>query len=564
MNKIIEILKKHENKLLMSLVAILSLVLVIISLNDYNKELNDFSAPREETELIKLNYNLGENIYTVSTSYEEIYDLNHIEEINSQYENLKDNLRYNIENPLLVYNLYGTNKLGLNIYFKSNKKAYLEYTVVVDDENVSNFTRVLKNEGKNNLTKNHEYQIIGLVPGYVNTLKLELKNKKDEVISTNEIVIDLKEIETRSQTFAEIKKGESSEKLASGLYTILGNDTSSEPYIAMYDNDGLLRSEIPIIGYRGHDMLFKDGSVYFSISNSQMVKMSRLGEVEEIYEMGDYLLHHDYDFTNDGNMLILATSLKKFVEEDVIIKLNLKTKKITEVIDFEDMFKSYVKICKKSIISQIDNKTEAMDWLHLNSIDYVDGDVYLSSRETSSILKVSNIETKPKLEYILSDEKLWEDTKFEKYVYKKIGDFKIHAGQHSVNYIPGEKEGVYYLELFDNNWGKATSRPDFDYRKIGIKNLKFQGGDNSNYYLYEVNENKNTFKLIDSIKLEYSSIVSSVQSLKNKNILTCSGMVGKFSEFDDENKLIREFSLKLNSMFIYRVLKYDYKEFWFN
>lgn len=558
-------IQKYTDKILIIIGILLVAVLAISIIYDRNKELTNYDAPREETKLIKLDDNLGENTYTVLTEYENIYNLEHIDEVSSQYENLKDNLRYNIENPLLIYNLYGTNKLGLNIYFKSSKKSYLEYTITVADEKVSNFTRVLKNEGRNNLTRTHEYQIIGLVPGYVNTLKLELKNKKDEVIATNELVIDLTNIKTKSQTFATVKEGNSKEKLSNGLYTILGNDASYQPYISMYDNDGVLRSEIPVREYRGHDMLFKDGSVYFSISNHQMAKLSRLGEVEEVYEMGDYLLHHDYVFDNAGNILLLGTSLKKFVEEDVVIKLDLKTKEVTEVIDFEPIFKEYVDTCEKSITSQIDNKTKAMDWLHLNSMDYYNGELYLTARETSSIIKVSNLDKKPKVEYILSDESIWGDTKFTKYVYEKVGDFKIHAGVHSVNYIPGKKDGVYYLEIFDNNFGSATSKPKFKYKDIGIKNVTTPfKGDHSYYYLYEVNENKKTFKLVNSIELDYSGIVSSVQSLENGNILTCSGTAGVYVEHDSENKEIRKFSLKLNSQFIYRVLKYDYKDFWFN
>lgn len=568
-----KVFKKNEKKIMIFAAIIIALIL-LLSLSipkikeqiELNKQLTDFDAPREETEQIKLNEEYGENIYYVLgfDKATDVYNVENAQKIEEQYENIKDNLKYNLENPLLVHNLYGTNKLGLNIYFKSNKKSYLEYTISIEDEDVPDFTRILKNEGRKNLTKEHEYQIIGFVPGYINTLELELKNRWGKVIGTNEIKIDLTDIKTYSQTFADIKDGESEESLENGLYTILGNDAKANDYMSMYDNDGVLRSEVLIKSYRSHEMLFDGNSVYFSISNHQMVKMSNFGEVEEIYEMGDYLLHHDYDFDKDGNILILGTSLKKFVEEDVIIKLDLETKEVTEVIDFEDVFESYVDTCVNSITSQIDGESDAMDWLHLNSIDYVDGDVYLSGREVSSILKVSNIDTDPKLEYIISAEEIWKDTEFEKYVYEKVGDFKIQAGQHSVNYIEGDKEGVYYLELFDNNYGKATSQPNFDYEDIGIKNHNPFKGDKSYYYLYEVDENKKIFKLVNSIEVEYSGIVSSVQTLNNGNVLIDSGTAGVFNEFDNNNKLIRKFTLKLNDMYVYRVLKYDYKGFWFN
>ena len=57
----------------------------------------------------------------------------------------------------------------------------------------------------------------------------------------------------------------------------------------------------------------------------------------------------------------------------------------------------------------------------------------------------------------LADERIWEDTEFSKYVYEKEGDFKIHAGQHSLNYEETDEYVVYYLTFFDNNYGKPNS-----------------------------------------------------------------------------------------------------------
>ena len=401
--------------------------------------------------------------------------------------------------------------------------------------------------------------------GYVNNLTLTLKDESGNVIETNEIQLDFTGLETESQLFAEITEGESTSELEDGLYTICGNDSDTQDYMAAYDNDGILRSEIPIIGYRSHKVLFTDNNtMMFSISQSKIVEMSRLGEVLEVYKTGHYHLHHDYTFANDGNLLVLANNNEKDTEEDCIIKINLVTKEVTEVIDFEPMFQSYVDTCHLDTEGARDEGEDGLDWLHLNSIEYVDGDVFLSSGETSSILKVSDLETNPTLEFIISDEKIWENTEFSDYVFTKVGDFKIHAGQHSLNYIEGEEEGVYYIAFFDNNYGKATSQPDFDYQKLGITNQNPFGGDHSYYYVYKINENERTFELVDSVELVYSGIVSSVQHLSNGNLLTDSGTAGVYAEFDENHNLIRSFRLNLNKYMVYRVFKYDYKQLWFN
>ena len=568
--KLKSITVKHK-KALKELSIILGIILITVLLTItikkiYNKihekNIVDYEWLSDNVTIVS-NTNIGEYVYSISKNNDiNIYNSNYRKVINKKYNSLDKSL-YTIDNPLIIYNLYGTNNLGFNIYFESEEEAYLDYTISVAAENINDFSRTLKNSGENNLTTTHEYQIIGFVPGYVNTLKLELKDNEGTVLESQEISLDLSTIKTNSQTFAEVTEGESEEELEEGLYTILGNDSDEQDYVAMYDNDGVLRSEIPIIGYRAHRVLFKDNSMYFSISQSKIVKMGRTGEIEEIYNTGHYHLHHDYVFADDGNLIVLANNLEKDTEEDCIIKINLETKEVIELVDFEPMFQSYVDTCTLDTTSQRDEGEDGLDWLHLNSIEYVDGDVFLSSRETSSILKVSSIETAPKLEYIISDKDIWKDTDFEEYVYDKVGDFKIHAGQHSVRYTPTDDEDIYYLTLFDNNYGKANSQPNYNYEDIGITNHNPFAGDKSYYYVYKVNEKEKTFELVDSIELVYSGIVSSIQDLNNGNILTDSGTAGVYAEYDEDHNLIKSFKLNLNKYMVYRVLKYDYNDIWF-
>ena len=510
-----------------------------------------------------LNSSIGKDIHTISKSDDiDIYNANYRKVIDKKYADI-DKKDYTFEKPLVIHNLYGTNALSLNIFFNSEEETYLKYYISVDDKKVNDFSRVLKNDGKNNLTKTHEYQIIGLVPGYKNTITLKLKDKTTKTLKEKQIIIDLTEVKTNSQTFAKVTEGTSKEELEDGLFAILGNDSDTQDYLALYDNDGVLRTEIPIIGYRAHRILFKDNAMYFSISQTKIVKMSNQGRIEDIYKTGKYQLHHDYTFANDGNIIVLANNTEKDTEEDCIIKIDLETKKVTELIDFEPMFQSYVDTCTLDTTGQRDEGEDGLDWLHLNSIEYVNGDVFLSSRETSSILKVTNIETKPELKYILSAKEIWEGTDFEEYVYDQKGDFKIHAGQHSVRYTPTKDKKVYYLTFYDNNYGKANSQPKFDYNKIGIKNNNPFQGDHSYYYTYKVDERKERFELVDSIELVYSGIVSSIQDLDNGNVLTDSGTAAVFAEYDEDHELIRSYQLNMNKYMVYRVLKYNFENFWF-
>ena len=539
-----------------------SAVMFIRGLNEkiVESQLNDEDWLSENIKISK-DKSLGKNIYAVSSPSEvSAYDMIYQEVIQDKLDVLMED-EYTFEKPLIVYNAYGTNILGVNLYFTVLEDATVSYNIHVDDKDINDFSRDLANNGDE---RNHSYQLIGFVPGEVNEVSLTLKDEDGEEVATKEFTVDLTDIEYNAQKKLKVKEGESKEELTDGLYTMLGNDSDGQDYLAIYDNDGILRMESEIVGYRAHRVLFKDNKMYYSISQTKIAEVNPLGQVSEIYCTGHYDLHHDYQFDDDGNLVVLANNTKKDTEEDCIIKIDLDTKAVTELIDFEDMFSSYVDTCTLDTTSARDEGEDGLDWLHLNSLVWLDGgDVILSSRETSSILRVNNIEEDPELVYLLADERIWEDTEFSKYVYEKEGDFKIHAGQHSLNYEETDEDGVYYLTFFDNNYGKANSQPKFDYSKLGIENDNSFKGTESYYYVYKVDENKETFELVDSFAVPYSGIVSSVQPMDNGNVVVDSGVAGIFGEYDEDHKLIKQFTAKLNKYMVYRVFKYTFNNFWF-
>lgn len=559
-------MKKHLKKILLLVVGILLLYLLVVFVkntydNYYTKSLKNYEWVEDHVEIVIDNY-LGKNIYAVEKNKRiDIYNELYRKAIDENIERLKNEANYTFEEPLLILNPYGTNKLGLNIYFSTEDDTKLEYTVKVKSTNdIKDYSNTLYN--KDEYTKNHEYQVIGLVPGHINEIEFKLIDCEGNIKTYNK-EINLLELETLSQLQLEVTNGESDKDLTKGLYTILGNDSDNQDYVAMYDNSGILRMEIPIIGYRAHKILFKEDKMYFSISQTKIVEIDRMGKITNIYKTGKYHLHHDYVFDNEGNLLVLANDTTKDTEEDCLIKINLETSEVTEVIDFEGMFFEYAKQCVLDTVSARDEGEDGLDWLHLNSIEFIDGDVLLSSRETSSIIKVSDIYGEQKLEYILADEYLWEDTKYTNYIYDKKGDFLIHAGQHSLNYVPTDDEKIYYIHFYNNNYGKANSKPDRDYTKIEVKNTTspFEG-DASYYYVYKVNEYDKTFEKVNEIEVEYSGIVSNIQLLNN-NVIIDSGTKGIFAEYDQNGKLIKKFKIKMNKYMVYRVIKYDFQGFYF-
>ena len=51
----------------------------------------------------------------------------------------------------------------------------------------------------------------------------------------------------------------------------------------LYDNNGIIRSEIPIISYRSHRLLFEDNTMYMSVSSTLIVGIDQIGYVSKFY-----------------------------------------------------------------------------------------------------------------------------------------------------------------------------------------------------------------------------------------------------------------------------------------
>ena len=546
--KIIEIIK------VISLLAVLIILTLILDKKIMSENLKSIDWIRQNVS-IEMDKTLGDNIYKVFKDKNiSIYDMNFQTVVDDKIDELITSLKSEF---IVIYNPYGTNELSLNVYFKNSENFKdIKYSIISSDKSINDFSKTLtEKENKS------AYQIIGLTAGNKNKVEIEISTNDGP--KTYHFDIDLSDIKITGEEKLKVTEGSSEKELDNGLYAMLGNDSDKQDYLALYDNEGIMRSEIPIIGYRAHAILFDQDKMYFSISQTKIAEVNNLGQVTRIYRTGHYQLHHDYTFDANGDFLVLANNTKKDTEEDCIIKIDRETGKVTELVDFEDIFKEYVETCKLDTESQRDEGEDGLDWLHLNSIEYVDGDAFLSSRETSSIFKVSNLLTDPKIEFILSNNEFWKDTDFENLVFTQLGEFKIHSGQHSVRYEEGEEDGIYYLKFFNNNYGVSNSQPNFDYEKIGITNHNPFQGDNSYYYVYKVNEKDRTFELVDSFDVEYSGIVSSIQSLSNGNILVDLGTKGIFVEYDEDHNLIKKYQAKMNKYMVYRVLKYDFNDFWF-
>lgn len=487
---------------------------------------------------------------------------------------------YTIENPLLLINPYGTNTCSVNVYFEAEEGATLTYQVSTDEYGVFEQTAYTGNDGKK-----YEAQLLGFMPGEENTVTLTL-TKDGEVIGQSEYTVTMPEAASDVTKQMEIEEGTSTQELTNGLYAVIGHSKNFDANVYLYDNNGVLRGEIPLKSYRSDRLLFIDNCMVYSYDTNKIAKVNRLGQIEETYKFSkDYELHHDFIYDEANNrILMLASNTTGETIEDLVLSLDLNTGETTQLIDMKDVMpEAYEAAIQPSY-------KKKLDWIHINSLQLTsEGDLLLSSRETSSIICVTDIDAEPTLSYIISDSSMWEGTVYEDKVLTKEGGFVAQAGQHSITYMKVESEeledGQYYLYMFNNNFGYSGSRPGIKWTNYeGVGNYQ-KTADASKYYRYLVDTNKKTFTLVKEFDVPYSPYVSSAENYGD-NFVMGSGAIAKveglqvdegyvaengkpdssylscFGEYDQDGVLIRRFRF-YDDKYLYRTYKYDFNNFYF-
>ena len=356
-----------------------------------------------------------------------------------------------------------------------------------------------------------------------------------------------------------VKKGSSQAALSDGFFAMFGHDKSTATNIYYYDNKGKSRGRTVLNDYRTDRILTVDGKWVFSYDLDKIAVMNRLGHIVKTYTLKGYQLHHDFMYDSyRGKLLCLVNDKKKKTIEDVLISVDMKSGKIKKLADFASLMSA----SRKKHVQRKGGKNTyggtELDWLHLNSLDLInENDGIFSSREESVLIKVKDIYTNPKIDYLIHSGSLYKGTGLEKYLLKQKGDFVGHAGQHTITVEkdPSLPEGQYYLYMYNNNFGSAKTLPDFDwslYPGVGT----YRKGTASYFCKYLMDEKKKTYEMVQQFAVPYSSVVSGVNYIGN-NITFSSGMDHTYGEYDKDGKMICTYTYKA-SRYAYRVIKYDF------
>lgn len=479
---------------------------------------------------------------------------------------MMDGGEFTMEAPLAVLNPFGTGSNGLYLYFNTDTNCQIRYTVTTEDESIPAYTATANSAQE--FGKVQEFLLIGLVPGLENEVTLEAVNRQGEVKQSFTFTIQMPETTSGHANRLEATEGDSTAEMSDGLFCAMGL-SDYYGYTFFFDNDGILRYEMLLDGYHSDRILSLGDQILACVGSNKIARISRIGQVLQVYDLGRFELHHDFNWGPDGELVALATNTEGETVEDQLISIDMESGEVTLLVDFSALMNSYFVTTEKVAAgSSFFWQAGLWDWLHLNSVQYLaeEDAVVVSSRETSTILKVKNVHEEPAIDWMIGDDAFWEGTEFAQYSLTQKGDFTPQYGQHDVTVIYDDSlpEGQYYLRMFDNNYWANSTRTEY------IPSLPDSVGQAltedesivSHVYYYLVDENAGTFQLAWSFDVPYSSVVSNAQLLEGGNYVVNSGVPQVYGEYDAEGNLIGQFQYH-SMMNGYRVMKDDFVGYWF-
>lgn len=498
---------------------------------------------------------------------------------NVEIQKLKRRNKYNFENPLCQWNLYGTNNLSMYLYFKTGENVSIRYTIQVEDKEIPNFTRELYNGEKENVTREHSYQLIGFLPGKKNYVILDMYNKSNELLNQVVLSVDVPKLKSKAKTKLDYKLGKSENQISNGLYSVFSNK-----YIWLYDNSGYLRGEIPLKNSTSQKIISYNNNILYGISKNQFVVVNRLGQVIDYYNIGKYEQYSDFVFNGYGQMWILVTKpgKKNKSVKDTVISLDMKSKKVKELFSMDKLLKKMEKKAKKP------KKAKNLDWIDLNSIEQMGSDgIILSARELSTIIKVDRANSRsPRITYMIGEKKIWKGTPYKKKLLKKSGQDEADEKQASEqaesildlgeagevffsqvgqSYIKCEKsdllpEGQYYMYVWNCNYGEWDTNKKFNWNVFPQIGTKKKEVENSYIKKYLIDEAGKVYNLEDEQEVAYTKKDGSMQFYKDYRIDNY-GSRKEFAELDEKGRMIRKFSHSVKN--VIRVEKRDFGKFYF-
>lgn len=472
---------------------------------------------------------------------------------------------WSASDPLVVLDPYGTTRTGLYVHFTDPAPGTLEFTVTADA------TAEYHRSAANHATGGTGFTglLIGLIPGARNRLTLTWSPEGGEPV-TRELHIQPPGATGNYQTQLSVEAPDP-ERLSGGLFAVTGISGPGNT-THLFDNAGVGRGELLSTDHPTHNIRVEDGRLVVTTGARQVSVLDPFGHAEPIIDTGDQIIHHDLEVV--GDMVYALTSKEDHERvEDRIIRIDLTSGDVAEVVDLQTVFPAYEELAhprEEGFAGGTD--ATGKDWIHINSIHIVDEIMYLSARETSTVIALDDAlepGSEPSVRWLIGVEGIWEGTGYEELFLAPEGSPTGNAGQHTVARLDDDSlpEGQYYLEMYNNNHWYMGTRDEEVWADAGPENA-FPGDlDGVSHILrYLIDENAGTFREDQRVDVAYSSVVSNVQRIGGDSLdspmVANSGKANVFTEHAADGELLATFRFDSSNM-AYRVYKDPFEGFWF-
>ncbi len=439
--------------------------------------------------------------------------------------------RYTQENPLVIYNPFLTNSQSLYVYFETEQPYAVSYSVHTPDEEYEDFGGYVIPSRPDTSTV-HEFQIIGLIPDTTNMITLRLTDK-DGVVTIrrfyyyNENPVDaltlqleveqgMKQVQNEDKTFSTVPASE--ETVAEGMFMTFPMENEVFPYLRIYDNDGTQRAEIPLDTYGTKNCLMVDDLMYYMVSDTKIAGVNRLGQAVQVYTADGYTFGEDYCLDKNNDILVLASLDESLCVHDRILLIERASGEVTELVDMADLLPEYRVLCKE--------ENGEIDWLHLNSIDLVDGNrILVNAEATGTVIKIRRLYNDPRIAFMVGDTVKFTGTSYVEDCFLRVdNEFEMHHNAPVVLYQEYDKirESRHYIYLLNNNENAKYAKREEAY---------------AFYYRYLVDEAEFGVRLVDTMKIPAVGEEGNVQWYK-EHLLLNNDLVAEFHEYDSDFQLI--------------------------
>ncbi|MDD5934783.1 MAG: aryl-sulfate sulfotransferase N-terminal domain-containing protein [Clostridiales bacterium] len=475
---------------------------------------------------------------SLSTSYEGIYRSNYQQEALAQIVQLKEKRTYSTDHPLFVHNPFGTNSSSLYVYFGTpTQRIVLYYTVSASDSTIPDFSDTMYMDATN--TQDLEGQIIGLVSGQKNKIVLDVRDDAGNKISKKAYIIDVPQKESFiSQRLTVETSGEM--EYTRGLFTYLVKDQPTG-YFVFYDNNGILRSEIPTSVQQTNARIVQaDNMIFYEYEDNEFALVNNLGFIVQTYSYnnGENIVDYDYDASNKLVVAIVEDSTTK--AQDKVYSLNLTSGDWIQLVDFK-------KILRKLPVNSGETEEEAsnQDWIGLNYIYSVQGkDIIVLSQELDAIFRINNVYSQPVIRWIIGNEEQWNGTNYESLLLAKSGNMDTIDSIDSLNYTTSKKlkDQQFYLSFLNFN-GKIESSPKVTFGR------------------YLIDENQNRYRIQQSLDIVSERSKCSAIGYGTHTIIAL--WDNQFIiEYNTKGEIMLKMTLP-NTNSSYRIYKYTMDRYWF-